>query len=312
MEKEEVYKIIKSRIKIMDYARRLGFTVIRKGKYYSLKEHDSVIIDPVKNCFWRNSQPGYGKAVGRGGSIIDFLLEFTDKPLHEILKELSTEAIKEELDELPVFTSNRSSADKISKTERLQLPDPDSNMRNVFAYLVKTRHIAQRIVQELVDRKQLYQDTHKNCVFVGYDIVDGVTPVFACRRGTNTYKAFYGDVENSDYSQCFYIPQKAKKLYVTESVIDALSVMTLKEDWRQYDYLALAGVGKTDAIYIYLDNLKLEEVWIGTDQDQSGRDAAALLQEKINQRRPDIKIVMDLPGEAEKDWNQILQERTQI
>lgn len=46
-----VYQIIKEQIRIIDYAPRLGFTVKRKGKYYSLKEHDSVIIDPEKKLF---------------------------------------------------------------------------------------------------------------------------------------------------------------------------------------------------------------------------------------------------------------------
>ena len=61
-----VYQIIKEQIRIIDYAPRLGFTVKRKGKYYSLKEHDSVIIDPEKNCFWRNSVPTIGTAIGKG------------------------------------------------------------------------------------------------------------------------------------------------------------------------------------------------------------------------------------------------------
>mgnify|MGYP003098833260 FL=1 len=89
MDKQEVYRMIKEQVKIVDYASRMGFTVIRKGRYFSLKEHDSVIIDPEKNCFWRNSKLGNGNSIGNGGSIIDFLLEFTDRSLNEVLRELS-------------------------------------------------------------------------------------------------------------------------------------------------------------------------------------------------------------------------------
>ena len=40
---------------IVDYAARIGFTPRRIGRYYTLKEHDSVRITPVKSCFWRNA-----------------------------------------------------------------------------------------------------------------------------------------------------------------------------------------------------------------------------------------------------------------
>lgn len=48
---QETYARISSEIKITDYAQELGFTLVRKGKYYSLKEHDSVMIDPEKKFF---------------------------------------------------------------------------------------------------------------------------------------------------------------------------------------------------------------------------------------------------------------------
>lgn len=58
MDKQEVYRMIKEQVKIVDYAPRMGFTVIRKGRYFSLKEHDSVIIDPEKKLFLEKFQAG--------------------------------------------------------------------------------------------------------------------------------------------------------------------------------------------------------------------------------------------------------------
>lgn len=107
MDKQEVYRMIKEQVKIVDYAPRMGFTVIRKGRYFSLKEHDSVIIDPGKNCFWRNSKLGNGNSIGKGGSIIDFLLEFTDRSLHEVLKELSKEIFVEDMAKVPSFEKSK-------------------------------------------------------------------------------------------------------------------------------------------------------------------------------------------------------------
>lgn len=52
MTSKEKFDWIKENISIVDYASSIGFTPVRKGKYYSLKEHDSIIIDTHKNVYW--------------------------------------------------------------------------------------------------------------------------------------------------------------------------------------------------------------------------------------------------------------------
>lgn len=307
MKREEAYKAIRQEVRILDYAGRLGYTIVRKGRYYSLKEHDSVIIDAEKNCFWRNSKPGMGKAIGRGGSVIDFVLEFTDLPLHQVLSRLSEEAFGG--GRLPTFEKRTDARQESSASGQIQLPKRDTDMHCVFAYLIQTRKIRADVVQMLVDRKQLYQDDHKNCVFISYDREGTGKPVFGCRRGTNTYRPFYGDLPGCDYEQGFYFGRGAERLYVTEGIIDALSVMSMREDADSFDYLSLAGVGKTGCIRSYLSDERLKEVWIGTDRDDAGREAAALLEEKARDVRPDIQVVADLPPEPYKDWNEYLQNR---
>lgn len=300
-----VYQIIKEQIRIIDYAPRLGFTVKRKGKYYSLKEHDSVIIDPEKNCFWRNSVPTMGTAIGRGGSIIDFVLEFTNMDLHEVLKVLTQEiGGAEQLSKLPQFEIQSTGEKRI-----FRLPEKGQHMHNVFAYLIKTRKIAPDIVQEMIHRKQLYQDVHKNCVFVGYDHAEKEKPVFACLRGTNTYRSFYGDVPGCDYKQGIYVDNQAAAIYITESMIESLSVMTLqREHWKNFNYLALAGVGKVESIYSYLPDRSIKEIWIGTNNDHGGKLACDLLKKIIGKERPDVQIIVDLP-EQENDWNDLLKKK---
>lgn len=165
MDKQEVYRMIKEQVKIVDYASRMGFTVVRRGRYFSLKEHDSVIIDPEKNCFGEIPSWEPDGAIGKGGSIIDFVLEFTNSSLHEVLKELSQEVFTGSGDQLPTFQKRK----KPMVKEELMLPAEDSHMHNVYAYLLKTRKIKKEVVQFFVNRKMLYQDIHKNCVFVSYD-----------------------------------------------------------------------------------------------------------------------------------------------
>lgn len=295
MNRQDHYRELK-KIDIRDYARHLGYTVVRKGRYFSLKEHDSVRIDPDKNCFWRNSKPGSGGSLGLGGSVIDFDMEFAGTDKKQALQRL--EKYAGSLD--PGWQDNKPPTVKTAGTaKKLELPDPAPDMKRVFAYLVKTRKIHAGIVKELVQRKQLYQDIHGNCVFVSY--LNG-TPVFACRRGTSTTNPFYGDVRGCDYDQCFHISYGADRLYVTESVIDALSVMTLRENYKEWNYLAMAGGWKWNAIQSHMGGIR--EVWIGTDQDHTGRDVAEQIASWVTAYAPETVIVYDLP--AKKDWNEVL------
>ena len=90
---QENNKLIESRIKselhISDIAREMGFSIIKKGHYLTLKEHDSVIIDTEKNCFWRNSKIGNGSSIGKGGSVIDFVVEFSSMNSTEAIRDLA-------------------------------------------------------------------------------------------------------------------------------------------------------------------------------------------------------------------------------
>lgn len=304
------YDLIKREVRIEDAAQRyFGFSVVRKGKYLSLKEHDSVIIDPSRNCFWRNSKQGKGRSIGKGGSVIDFVLEFSNMELSEALKLLEEEVYG--LEALPKFSREEIPNKKERETlEELKLPKKDSNMRNVYAYLIKNRKIDPDVVQEWVDRKCLYQDTHKNCVFVGYDWKNPKEPVFACRRGTNTFKPFYGDVEGCDYSQGVYFGnKKATRLYIAESPIDVMSVMSLKKGKRnQHNYLAMAGAWKEESIQTYLQDASLKEIHIGTDRDEAGDRSAEAIQKIVREHRPDVQVIRDRP-EGGKDWNEVLQKQ---
>lgn len=302
---KDICGAVKSQVAIIDLVKDFGFTLVRKGRYYSLKEHDSVMIDPEKNCYWRNSNPGNGVYLGKGGSVIDFAMEFASYSLEEALWNLGKRI------NFSACSMNGCTSQKIviPKPKTFRLPPKGKNMHRVFAYLIKTRMIRAEVVQDLVKRKQLYQDSHGNCVFVSYG--KDHQAEFACRRGTNTRIPFYGDVAGSDYTKGFYLDYGADKIYVTESVIDALSVMTLKkEDARQWNYLSLCSVGKWMAVCSYLDQSSIRGIWIGLDNDDPGIDAGKKLAGKVNEFRPDMQIYFDFPPEREgKDWNEVLIKR---
>lgn len=183
------------------------------------------------------------------------------------------------------------------------LPEKDKTYKNVYAYLIKTRGIDKTIIDFMIKNKMLYQDKHKNCVFVSYD---KDTPKFACIRGTNTYKKFIGDVAGSDYSYGFFIPfENTESLVITESVIDALSYMCL--DKRKADYLALAGVYKFEEALTESRLEKYKEIIIALDNDKPGRKTALEIKKLILELKvissDNVKVIVP---KNEKDWNDVL------
>lgn len=282
------------KISITEYARQMGFTPVKIGSYYTLKEHDSVRIDPRKNIFFRNS-------TGDRGTVIDFVMAFKGVSCGEAIKLLCDEI------ELPKVYKEQNSVPQ--KKKELILPAKARNMKNVFAYLVKTRCINQKIVQEMVDRDMLYQDERNNCVFVSRD--ENGKSVFATVRGTNTDKKWVGDVSGCDYSHSFFIDNCSRNLIVTESVIDAMSMMDIKEqkgeNHQEYNYLSVSGLGKSrEALGYHLGKTLYDIVFLAFDNDDKGREIAKEMKKHIESINQDISVSMLIP-EAAKDWNEELQ-----
>lgn len=175
-------------------------------------------------------------------------------------------------------------------------------MRNIFAYLTKNRCIDPEIVQEMVDRKFLYQDQRHNCVFVSRN--SDQKPLFACLRGTNTFsRRFVGDLEGCDYNHCFFIDNKAHNLVVTESPIESLSYMALLrrngQDYHMYDFLSLAGTGKYASVLHHYQEKEYGEIIIGTNNDSGGQESNKAIH-KLCQNLP-VKLIDQYP--EQNDWN---------
>lgn len=61
-------------------AKSVGYTVVKKGRYFSLEEMDSLMINTRKNLWWRYSN-------GTHGNSIDFLIEFANYSFQQAVKE---------------------------------------------------------------------------------------------------------------------------------------------------------------------------------------------------------------------------------
>lgn len=290
---------IKENISILDYARNSGYTPVKVGRQYSLKEHDSIRIDPEKNVFYRHS-------TGQGGSIIDFAMMINGLTKSEAFKQLRM--ILE-----PSALHNYPSRGRQSKAKMPAEPPPpfvlperlDGRFSRVFAYLNRSRHIDKAIISDLIKRRQLYEDKRHNCVFVGYD--KDRQPAFACVRGTCTDKVYRGDVPSSRKEVGFYVDNNSSSLFVTEAPIDAMSIMTMLKcngiDYKNFDYLAIGGMCH-DTIPYHFDRLpkgQLKRIYLAVDNDTKGHTARLAYRQKLADLGFDGEVIDKIP--KGKDWN---------
>lgn len=301
---------IKAEVPITDYAERSGYTLKRVGKYYTMREHDSVRICPERNCFWRNSRFQMGEK-GSAGSVIDFAIEFNGARDVKEAANMIASLYGIEADNEPSTPVRKPAVAETKKVEQRRgpiiLPEKDTDNRRVYAYLLKTRCIDQSVIRYFIGKKMLYQEKeHKNCVFH-----TGTT--FGCVRGTDTYRRFAGDLEGCDYDECFFIrpSDKANTLIVAESVIDIMSIMTqmVKEGKRytDYSYLALAGTGKLPSLFVHLrKEPKIDSVILAFDNDEGGLAATQSAEDGLIKCGFNGRYAVAFAPSG-KDWNEYIQ-----
>ena len=308
MSREEtamVAEAMKEQIKIQDYAASIGYTPVKKGKYISLKEIDSIRIDPKKNCFYRNSGIG-----GRTkGSVIDFAMNVNRMYFHEAFMELKRYANLDLSRDYPTFSPDKKAAEQSKKKaiqKELELPERGQNMRRIYAYLLKSRFLEPDVVQDFVSRKMLYQDIRNNCCFVGYD--DAGNPNYGFQRGTSTQNRFVRDVPGCDYEKGFYIHNGSNKLIISESVIDAASVMSVLHaqgyDFKEYDYYALTGSCKLEGIFSRIKEGNYEQILMAPDNDEAGKISVQKMKDFLKENQIETEFSEHFP--VSKDWNQDL------
>ena len=298
-------------VPITDFAERIGFTTIRKGnKYVSLKEHDSVMIDTYKNCFWRNSTFSKGFK-GGAGSIIDFAMEFNGasnykEAMRQIALMYGIEGKKAAKVAYKKPFKNKAATVKSKQVTSIEFPKKAKNNENVFNYLYHVRCIHRDVLRYFFAKKMLYEDDHKNCVFA--------TPRFCCVRSTGD-KRFVQDKPGCDYQECFYFQGKKDNdtLIVAESVIDIMSVMSeicLKgRRFVNYDYLALSGTNKLMSVKYHTDNMpNYKTVVLCYDNDEAGDKAIESTKESLADSNINVVVFQAPSGKYCNDYIKSIQD----
>ena len=266
------------------FLRAQGETLVRSGKEYRWKAHDSLTV--CGNKWFRHSQ-------SKGGFPVDFVMEFYGKSFPEAVQMLTGEPgeAQPEADSAP--------------SPAFRLPLRNVTNANILNYLTQERKLSPSLVNFFIAAGDIYEDAaHHNVVFVGRD-ADG-HPCYASSRGIR--EKFRQDAAGAEKAFGFAHRGTDKQLLVFEASIDLLSFIELfPKNWQQHNYLSLGGVSGKALRQFLSERSDVERVFLCLDADKAGEDAckrlAALLPDTVSVTR--IQPCM-------KDWNDVLVHRAEI
>ena len=325
---------------ISQLAEEYGMTLVKKrGRrpILSTVEHDSIVIYEDDNTYHRYSN-------GNGGDAVAFMMEFSGIDESDLNKhDQVNECIRILEQRLKINPELAVQQVKYKREKpKFVMPEKADTNRKVRDYLCRTRGIEERIVDKWIHEGLLFQEAGRygNCVFVSRD--ENGKPVYGVKRSADPVRKFVVDVEGSDYSQGFFIKGKPDEytykengsthehpfLYVTEAVIDLMSLQSIALRRRDYElrqqgrldcdpedyenrflnsnWYSLNGCRKYDGLLNTIASHKgIKDVFLALDNDEAGRNASKAIKEEIQKRFPDrnIDVSIDLPPTEGRDWN---------
>ena len=266
------------------FLRAQGETLVRSGKEYRWKAHDSLTV--CGNKWFRHSQ-------SKGGFPVDFVMEFYGKSFPEAVQMLTGEPgeVQPETDPAP--------------SPAFRLPLRNVTNANILNYLTQERKLSPSLVNFFIAAGDIYEDSsHHNVVFVGRD-ADG-HPRYASSRGIN--EKFRQDAAGAEKAFGFAHRGTDKQLLVFEASIDLLSFIELfPKNWQQHSYLSLGGVSGKALRQFLSERPDVERVFLCLDADKAGEDAC----KRLTALLPDTVSVTRIQP-CMKDWNDVLVHRAEI
>ena len=271
-------------VSLEDFLRTQGETLIKSGREYRWKEHDSLTVRG--NKWFRHSQ-------SKGGYPIDFVIEFYGKSFPEAVQMLTGE------------NGEGQTEATTAPPTAFHLPLHNRTADRAIQYLCESRGLNPKLVETFLLSGDIYEDAKRhNVVFVGRD--RNGTPRYAHVRGTAD--PFRQDIAGSDKSYPFRHEGNGNQLFVFEAPIDLLSFICLyPQDWQTRSYLALSGVSGKALDRFLSERKDTRKVFLCLDSDTAGSEACTRLAQSIPS---EIAVIRLVP--ARKDWNDVLRQQGDI
>ena len=297
---KEEYEAAKRNDNALLYAQRQGYDLVRTGRYFYMRQHDSLVFAPSGAWFW-NSR-------GLSGRALEFIVFYEGRSFPEAVLILAGTV-------QPGFTPRvipRSIPPPVKQPQPIPfvLPKPANNDRQLFAYLCGRRKLDEAIVREMLEQKVLYESVSPNHIhnacFVSQD--ETGKPCSAFLRGMGK-KSFKGEVPGGSKNHGWLLHGKQPDtLLVFEAAIDAASYASLLlhqgiDPFQGRDYLALGGLC-FDPIANYLAaHPHIRKIDLLLDGDSWGRAAAARFESDLQEKGFHVSTQFPPVG---KDWNDTL------
>ena len=293
-------KVLANSVDLAEYLRVRGEKLERAGIEHKLiycdssGKHDSITIRGSKWFDHKNQT---------GGGAIKFMQEFYGMDFQTAVQELLGQTVT------PLSHSPPKAIAKEEKKE-FRLPQANTNMHRVYAYLIKQRFIAPEVITHFAKQHTLYEDKeHHNAVFVGID--ENGVPRQASKRSTNSYgNSFRITCQGSDTRYSFAHFGESKRLYVFEAPIDMMSFLTLyPKDWQKHSCIAMNGVYENAVLTALKNHSNLREIVLCVDNDEGGIEAVDRLRDILHENGyPNVKRL----APEFKDWNECLKSQNGV
>lgn len=274
----------------MEFLRRQGEKLIRSGPEYRMASDHSVT---VRGNEW------YDHASKEGGGPISFVQNYFGLNYPEAVTRLLGGEQGRVYEPAPQKKEE-------PKKEFIQ-PPAGREMRRLYAYMLKKRHIDREVLNTFVRAGLVYEDeNYHNAVFIGKD-EHGIVR-HAHKRSTNDIgKSFRINVEGSDPRYSFHWFGTSDRLYVFEAPIDLLSFLTLyPKNWQRHSYVALCGVGEQAMLWMLEQTPSLRRPILCLDHDPAGIEANGRLTEILAEKGYKETAVL---RSVYKDWNEDVKAR---
>ena len=294
-------KVLANSVDLAEYLRVRGEKLERAGIEHKLiycdssGKHDSITIRGSKWFDHKNQT---------GGGAIKFMQEFYGMDFQTAVQELLGRSIS------PLSNSPPKADKQEQKTREFKLPEPNSDMHRVYAYLIKQRFISADIITHFAKQHTLYEDkNHHNAVFVGLN--EKGMPKQAHKRSTNSVgSTFRITCSGSDTRYSFAHFGEDERLYIFEAPIDMLSFLTLyPKEWQKHSYIAMNGVYENAVLTALKNHSNLSEVILCVDNDEGGIEAVDRLRDILNENGySNVKRL----APPYKDWNEVLKAKNGV
>ena len=234
-------------------------SVKKEGRYLRLREHDSLVV--------RSGIPGYVRFSDPDdtGNPIDFLMRYMGYSFTAAVTALTVPCS----DSRPDGTSAAAVREQAGPAAfPVQAAQPYSR---VYSYLTQTRSVDPRIVNALIRRGLLYQDSpYGNAVFINHE------RTYCEVRGTLSNVRYHRSIRSLKSSMWWFMAGCGDPCaaYICEGAIDAISLYELMAARREElpgpsIFCSIGGVGNQETIET-IERNGICRVILAVDNDNAG------------------------------------------